>query len=63
MELDSNAHSVFLLHYHLVLVTKYRHKVFDNAISDRAKDIFSYIAPNYKIICFVRIPKRRLANL
>ena len=49
MELDSNAHSVFLLHYHLVLVTKYRRKIFDNAISDRAKDIFLYIAPKYKI--------------
>ena len=48
-DLDSNAHSVFLLHYHLVLVTKYRRKVFDNAISGRAKEIFLYIAPNYKI--------------
>ena len=25
---DNNAHSVFLLHYHLVLVVKYRRKVF-----------------------------------
>ncbi|MBR6173064.1 MAG: IS200/IS605 family transposase, partial [Eubacterium sp.] len=24
MDLDNNAHSVFLLHYHLVLVVKYR---------------------------------------
>ncbi|HAY6891999.1 TPA: IS200/IS605 family transposase, partial [Enterococcus faecium] len=24
MELDTNNHSVFLLYYHLVLVTKYR---------------------------------------
>lgn len=49
MKLDSNAHSVFLLHYHLVLVVKYRRKVFDNAISNRAKEIFEYIAPNYNI--------------
>lgn len=45
VELDSNAHSVFLLHYHLVLVVKYRRKVFDARLSDRAKEIFAYIAP------------------
>ena len=49
MELDSNAHSVFMLWYHLVLVVKYRRNVFDDAISYRAKEIFEYIAPNYKI--------------
>ena len=49
MKLDSNAHSVFLLHYHLVLVVKYRRKVFDNSISKRTKEIFEYIAPNYNI--------------
>ena len=49
MKLDSNAHSVFLLHYHLVLVVKYRRKVFDDAISNRAKEIFEYISPTYKI--------------
>ena len=46
MDLDNNAHSVFLLHYHLVLVVKYRRQVFDDAISGRAKEIFAYIAPN-----------------
>ncbi len=49
MELDSNAHSVFLLYYHLVLVVKYRRNVFDDKISERAKEIFEYIAPNYNI--------------
>ena len=49
MELDSNAHSVFLLHYHLVLVVKYRRRVFNKTISDRAKEIFEYIAPRYNI--------------
>lgn len=49
MKLDNNAHSVFLLHYHLVLVVKYRRKVFDDNISSRAKEIFEYIAPNYNI--------------
>lgn len=49
MELDNNAHSVFLLHYHLVLVVKYRRQVFDETISERAKEIFVYIAPKYNI--------------
>ena len=49
MNLDSNAHSVFLLHYHLVLVVKYRRQVFDDNISNRAKEIFEYIAPNFNI--------------
>ena len=49
MELDNNAYSVFLMHYHLVLVVKYRRKVFDDHISDRAKEIFEYISPKYNI--------------
>ena len=38
-----------LLHYHLVLVVKYRRQVFDDTVSGRAKEIFEYIAPNYNI--------------
>lgn len=49
MELDTNAHSVFSLHYHLILVTKYRRKVFDDDVSNRARELFEAIAPNYKI--------------
>lgn len=49
MSLDSNAHSVFSLHYHLVLVVKYRRKVFNDNISDRAKEIFENISPRFKI--------------
>ena len=49
MKLDTNAHSVFLLHYHLILVVKYRRQVFTDEISERAKKIFEYIAPSYKI--------------
>lgn len=49
MEFDGNAHTVFLLNYHLILVVKYRRKVFDNRISQRAKEIFSRIAPSYNI--------------
>ena len=49
MLLDTNSHSVFLLNYHLILVTKYRRQVFDDEVSDRAKAIFERIAPDYKI--------------
>ena len=49
MKLDSNNHSVFLLHYHLVLVVKYRRQVLDNEISDFAKDMFAEIGSKYKI--------------
>ncbi|MBR4319048.1 MAG: IS200/IS605 family transposase [Oscillospiraceae bacterium] len=49
MKLDNNAHSVFLLQYHLILVVKCRRKVFDDAISERAKEIFEHIAPKYHI--------------
>ncbi len=48
-KLDSNAHSVFLLYYHLILVVKYRKKVLNDPISNRAKEIFEHIAPNYHI--------------
>ena len=49
MHLDDNNHSVFLLYYHLVLVIKYRRNVLDDAVSLRAREIFEYIAPSYKI--------------
>ena len=49
VELDNNNHSVFLMYYHLVLVIKYRRRVIDDNISNRLKEIFEYIAPNYNI--------------
>ena len=49
MVLDSNNHSVFSLHYHLVMYIKYRRKVINDSISDRLKDIFVDIAPNYGV--------------
>jgi putative transposase len=49
MELDSNNHSVFMMFYHIVLVTKYRRKVIDDIISSRLKEIFEYISPTYNI--------------
>ena len=49
MNLDTNNHSVFLLYYHLVLVVKYRRSVFDDILSDFARDIFVRIASVYNI--------------
>lgn len=49
MKLDINNHSVFALHYHLVMCIKYRRKVINDSISDRLKDIFADIAPNYGV--------------
>ncbi|BAO05210.1 MULTISPECIES: IS200/IS605 family transposase [Clostridium] len=49
MDLDTNNHSVFLLHYHLVLVIKYRREVINADISNRLKEIFEKISPKYNI--------------
>lgn len=49
MELDTNNHSVFLLYYHLILVTKYRRQVIDDEISDYAKATFEKISKSYHI--------------
>ncbi len=49
MKLDSNNHSVFLLHYHLVLVVKYRRSVIDDNISDYAKGKFVSLGKKYNI--------------
>ena len=48
-DFDTNNHSVFLLHYHLIMCTKYRRKVINDEISSRLKEIFLYIAPKYNI--------------
>ena len=48
-EFDKNQHSVYIMYYHLILVVKYRRKVFDTDISERAREIFGYIAPRYGI--------------
>ncbi|EJQ36489.1 hypothetical protein IEE_05334 [Bacillus cereus BAG5X1-1] len=49
MKLDGNNHSVFLLYYHLVLAVKYRRNVFDDDMSDYAKDMFVRLSENYNI--------------
>ena len=49
MKLDNNNHSVFLIYYHLVLIVKYRRKVFTDKMSNYAKDIFVRIGKSYNI--------------
>ena len=49
MELESNNHSVFSIHFHLILVVKYRRKVINDEISERLREIFEYIDGNYNI--------------
>ena len=49
MQMDTNNHSVFMLHYHLIMCIKYRNKVIDDTISSRLREIFEKIAPAYNI--------------
>ena len=49
MKLMSNNHSVFAIYFHLILVIKYRKRVINEQISERLKEIFSYIQGNYNI--------------
>ena len=49
MELRNNNHSVFAIHFHLILVVKYRKKVINDEISERLKWIFRSIESNYNI--------------
>ena len=49
MELLGNNHSVFAIHFHLILVVKYRKKVINDQISERLKEIFKNIQGGYNI--------------
>lgn len=49
MELKSNNHSVFAIHFHLILVVKYRRKVINDNISQKMRILFEKIAYNYHI--------------
>lgn len=49
MKLDSNNHSVFIMFYHLILVTRYRKKVIDDVHSNRLREMFEYISSGYNI--------------
>ena len=42
----TNRHAVYLLQYHLVVVTKYRHKVINNELKDRLIEISYSIIEN-----------------
>lgn len=48
-ELDTNNHSVFKLHYHLIICTKYRAKVITDEISEELKNYFEKYAPDHDI--------------
>ena len=50
MRYDTNNHSVFISHYHLIMCVKYRNEVINDAVSNRLKEIFEYIAPKYNIL-------------
>ena len=67
MKLDSNAHSVFLLHYHLVLVVKYRRQVFDDDISTLPTALLAFILndaeePSVIVKFLVEVVKLPAAN-
>lgn len=48
MELKRNSNAVYLLNYHLILITKYRKKVFTNDnIIERTKEIMRNIAKDF----------------
>ena len=45
----NNSHSVFSLHYHLILVVKYRRNVIDARISERLKELFTHVGEPHHI--------------
>ena len=50
LELDTNNHSVFSLNYHLILVVKYRRKVFlSKEMLSRLKEFAEYIGENHNV--------------
>lgn len=50
MELKRNSNAVYLLNYHLILITKYRKKIFNNdSIIERTKEIMRNIASDFDI--------------
>jgi Transposase and inactivated derivatives len=48
-KLDKGRHSVFTLHYHLILVVKYRRKaLYNEAIRERLKQIIYELTENWE---------------
>ena len=48
-ELQKGAHSVYSLYFHLICVTKYRKKVFDDVIAIRLKQLVIIISTTYDV--------------
>ncbi len=48
MEIRSGRHVVFLMHVHLVFVTKYRAKIFTKEILDDMRDIFDGVCDSFE---------------
>lgn len=46
-DIRTGRHCVFSMHVHLVFVTKYRSRVFDNAAIDRLRELFSKICADF----------------
>lgn len=46
---ETNNHSVFSLHYHLVIVIKYRKTIITKQIENELKEIFERVSPTYGI--------------
>ena len=47
-EIRTGRHCVFLMHVHLVFVTKYRYGVFTKAILDDLREIFSNVCKDFE---------------
>jgi putative transposase len=47
---DSGAHSVYSLHYHLILVTKYRQDTFTPEVADFMRQNVEDFADNYGVV-------------
>ena len=48
-KIDHNAHSVYLMYYHLIMVVKYRRKVINDPISERAKKYGNILHPDMEL--------------
>ena len=58
--MDHNAHSVYLMYYHLIMVVKYRRKVINDPISERAKEIWDILSHGMEFINAYKSASSRL---
>ena len=54
-DIRTGRHCVFLLHAHLVFVTKYRHGVFTKIIPDGLKEIFASFCRDFEAELIVNL--------